>query len=239
MDRTQQLEVFKAQVENVKELEHAWRQLKRSINSDLIANDAPSARIHTKTLALVYCAWSEAVFSKLIHTPYGFELNEIEQIKTAQSSGIVNAWKKCIELASNKIASRAGNYVPNIRQSLVRLLDSYITRPSLIRNKVAHGQWVVALNRDNTSRNNELTAQISDLDIVKLDILHQAFIGLSEIVEAMIESPNRAFPRDYWPIVTRIETQLSRTSKFTLADKVTRLQAKAARTPTRHSREVL
>jgi len=74
MNRAQQLKIFQAQVKNIKELDVAWRHLKRSINSDLVSNNPVSARIHTKNLALVYCAWSEAVFSKLIHTPHGFEL---------------------------------------------------------------------------------------------------------------------------------------------------------------------
>ncbi len=42
-----------------------------------------SANVQTKILALVFSAWAEARFSKLIHTPYGFDLNEIRQIKAA------------------------------------------------------------------------------------------------------------------------------------------------------------
>jgi len=229
MNQDQKLKVFQAQVLNVRELEQAWRHLKRSINSDLIASNHTSARIHTKTLALIYCAWSEALFSKLIHTPYGFELGEIEQIKIAQRSSIVDAWIKCIELASAKIGARSGNYVPNIRQRLEVLVGRYIAEPSLVRNKIAHGQWVCALNRENTNINNDLTTQIGNLDIVYLDTLKEAFLGLSEIVEAMIESPTRAFHRDYWPILTRIEAHLQETAKHTLTDKIALLKNKASR----------
>jgi len=229
MDRAQQLEVFKAQVKNVRELEQAWRQLRLSINSDLVSQKYTSAKIHTKTLALVYCAWSEAVFSKLIHTPHGFELDEISQIKSAQRSSIVDAWKKCIELALSKVGSRNGNYLPNIRKRLERLVETYISSPSLVRNKIAHGQWVSALNRDNTNINQDLSLEINTLDIVKLDILRNSFLGLSQIVEAMIESPDRTFHRDYWPLITAIEDQLAKTARYSLSDKIALLQAKAAR----------
>lgn len=229
MNQDQKLQVFQAQVLNVRELEQAWRHIKRSINSDLVANNHTSARIHTKTLALIYCAWSEAIFSKLIHTPYGFELGEIEQIKTAQRTSIVEAWRKCIELASAKVGAGRSNYLPNVRQRLDRLVNKYISAPSLVRNKIAHGQWVHALNRENTNLNNELTAQISNLDVVYLDILREAFTGVSEIVEAMIESPNKAFQRDYWTILTKIESHLAATERYTLADKIARLKSKASR----------
>lgn len=168
-------------------------------------------------------------FSKLIHTPYGFELGEIEQIKIAQRASIVEAWRKCIELASAKVEAGKSNYLPNVRQRLERLVDKYISTPSLVRNKIAHGQWAHALNRENTNLNNELTAQISNLDVVYLDILREAFTGVSEIVEAMIESPNKAFQRDYWTILTKIESHLAATERYTLADKIARLKSKASR----------
>ncbi|MDH8434376.1 hypothetical protein [Klebsiella variicola] len=81
MDRAQQLIVFQSQTKNVKELDRAWRIAKISLNLALKNDRDTEARIHTKTLSLIYSAWTEALFSKLIHTPYGFELSEIEDIK--------------------------------------------------------------------------------------------------------------------------------------------------------------
>jgi len=229
MDTNTQLLIFQAQVKNIKELESTWTHLKRSIHSDLVSNNIVSAKMHTKVLALVYCALSEAMFSKLIHTPNGFALDEIAQIKTNQQTSIVNAWIKCIELASAKVGSTKGNYIPNVRQNILRLVSRYIEEPSLIRNKIAHGQWAIALNRDNTNVNLELTNEINLIDIVKLDVLKYALRGLSDIVEAMIESPDRAFHRDYWPILTDVEQHLVKSSKYTLKDKVTLMKAKRAR----------
>ncbi|WP_129643780.1 hypothetical protein [Peristeroidobacter agariperforans] len=229
MNREHQLRIFQAQVLNVKELDTAWRHLKRSIHADLVSDQQSSARIHTKTLALVYCAWSEAVLSKLVHTPHGFDLSEIEQIKSAQHSSIVNAWKKCIELAAAKVGKQTGSYVPNIRKRLEKLVRTYIEDPSLVRNKVAHGQWRVALNRENTEINATISQQIEALNVVQLDIWREAFLGLSEIVEAMIESPDRTFHRDYPKILARIEEHLEKTSGYSLDDKVAQLKLKASR----------
>ena len=63
------LEIFKAQTQNVRELISAKVHLNRSINCSLRSNNNVSVNIHTKLLALTFCAWSEANFLKLIHTP--------------------------------------------------------------------------------------------------------------------------------------------------------------------------
>ena len=226
MDRNTQLKVFKAQVENVQELEAAWRHVKRSINRDLVKGNKSAVRLHTKLLTLVYCAWLEASFSKLIHTPYGFDLSEIAQIQSASQNGIVNAWKECISIAALRVSSGRSNYVPNLIKKLNQLIEKYVEEPSLLRNKVAHGQWVKALNRNNVAINSELTNALNNLDVVKLDILRDACKGLCEIVEALIESPERTFHRDYWILLSKLEEHLARTSKFSLTDKIRLLKSK-------------
>lgn len=226
MDRNAQLSVFKAQVENVRELDAAWTHVKRSINRDLVKGNQSSVRLHTKLLTLVYCAWLEANFSKLIHTPYGFDLSEIVQIKSASRNSIVDAWKECINVAALRVNPGRSNYVPNLKQKLNQLIEEYVEEPSLLRNKVAHGQWVKALNRENSAVNNELTIAIGNLDVVKLNVLHDACKGLCKIVEALIESPKRTFHRDYWILLSELEERLARTSQFSLADKIAILKSR-------------
>ncbi len=132
--------MFRAQTVNLRMLEQSWKHTKRGIHRDLLANNKPSVVLQTKVLALIYCAWSEAAFSKLIHTPHGFELDEIRQIKAAgEKNGIIAAWKKCVALALKKVQSRNGSYIPNIKQGLGRLIKTYIEKPSHLRNK-----WLMA-----------------------------------------------------------------------------------------------
>ena len=81
MNNEQRLQVFIAQCDNVRGLASAFKQTKRVINQSLRRNKDNEVRDHTRTLALIYCAWSEASFSKMVHTPHGFTLDEIKQIK--------------------------------------------------------------------------------------------------------------------------------------------------------------
>ncbi|RTL56835.1 MAG: hypothetical protein EKK46_03975 [Rhodocyclaceae bacterium] len=227
MDRKKQLEVFQAQTANLRVLEQGWNHTKRGIHRDLIADNQPSVELQTKLLALIYCAWSETAFSKLIHTPHCFELDEIRQIKAAGEKGsIVTAWGKCVALALKKIQSRNGNYVPNVKQELGRLIKTYVEEPSQLRNKVAHGQWRIALNSKNTAQNPELTASLADIDLVKLDLLKEGCEGLCLIVESLIESPEKAFHRDYWPLLCQVKERLANSARFTLEAKTQLLKQK-------------
>ena len=99
MDNAARLDVYRAQTENVRMLNQARKQINKAINYALRKGDIVSSQVQTRILALVFCAWVEANFSKVIHTPYGFTLDEISQIKRAyQRPNLETGWKKCIEL---------------------------------------------------------------------------------------------------------------------------------------------
>lgn len=229
MNQQQRLSVFKAQTENVRELNSAWAHLKRSIHAQLLVGNDKSVEVHTRLLALTYCAWTEALFSKLIHTPHGFELDEIAQIKTeARANGVTAGWRKCIELSVRNVEAARAGHLANVTQTLRRLIDTYIEAPSILRNKIAHGQVFIALNRDNTDVNPELTSGISNLNVVVLDRHKTACQGLSDIVENIVESPQKGAMRDYWVLTQQITEHLQETASHTIEEKVAHLREKAA-----------
>ena len=230
MDREQQLKIFRAQTENVREIVKTWNHLQRTINRELVKDNTTSAVLHTKLLALVFCAWSEASFSKLIHTPHGLELDEIKQIKSLAKDNIVDGWEKCLELGLRKFSKKSkSNYIPNIKQRVERVIVEYVQEPRILRNKIAHGQWKIALNRKDQNTNENITQQINDINIVTLNIWRQSHQGLSNIIEALIESPNKAFHRDYWSEIVAVETLLNKTKNWSLEEKIKLLKEKKSR----------
>lgn len=224
-------EIFKAQVQNVRVLESTWTQIKRSINLAYKRGDEPFAAIQTKVLALVFCAYAEALFSRLLHTPNALTAAEIDQIKKAGKNNISRAWIKCIQIASSRIDGGKENHVPNLRRRLGKFVVQYIIVPSQVRNKVAHGQWVVALNSEGTALNQELTQQLADLDIVKLERMYQAFKSFVAIMDNIISSPNKAHWKFYWNHIATYEDKQKEMAKWTLQDKRNALQSKYARKP--------
>ena len=230
MDQNKRLAVYQAQTNNVKDIDKVRKQINRAINDALKRGDKVAVQALTKTMALVFCAWVEANFSKVIHTPYGFSLDEIQQIKKVyKEEGIEKGWEKCVELGTLKAAKRKNsNYVPNIRLELKRLIQQYIVEPSLLRNKIAHGQWAIALNRENTAENKQLTNSLSTLDVVTISRWFKVHGYISQIVESLIESPNKAFHRDYWVEIAELKQFVAKAENWSLEQKVNKLKQKPA-----------
>lgn len=237
MDDAGKLAVYQAQVENVRALESSIRQIRLNINSALRHNQPSIANSLTKVYAILFCAWAGANFSKVIHTPYGFSIDEILQIQTAKSGGIAAAWKMTVELGIRHLNASRGNFQPNARLKLFRSIEAHVYDPSLLRNKLAHGQWVVALNRTNDDIQGELTTRIQELDIIKVDGWRSCHQHLAQMIETLIESPKKAFVRDWWGAVVDLDNEMEQASQKTLAEHIARLRAKEERTRGRAKRK--
>ncbi|MGR5370738.1 hypothetical protein [Photobacterium damselae] len=219
-------EVFAAQTKNVQALEQAWRHINKAINSAYSCDQESTAETHTRLLAQVYCAFAEAVFSKIIHTPDALTPEEIAQVKTKGKRNIVEAWKRCVELVLKKVEGKNSGHVTNTKKKIFSLIDLYIYDPSLLRNKIAHGQWEIALNSNNTKVNADLTGKIQSLTVVDLYRSKEAFQSLFRIVEDIIESPNKAHQRDYWVHITEFETSQKKMATWTIENKISGLKKK-------------
>lgn len=217
MDEATREKIFAAQTKNVRKLEKAWVHLKRIINQLIYQNDESGLSIHTKFQALTYSAYAESLFIKLIHTPHTFTLDEISQVKQKGNNNIIEGWKKCLELALKRVdAGQKSNHIHNVRKKVLDLINAYVLDPSLIRNKIAHGQWVEALNNKMTNTNPDTTLRLEKIDPIKLEVNMSVFIGLYSIIEDIVTSPNKAHIRDYWSTLVNLETDLAKKRKWSL-----------------------
>jgi len=222
-------EVFFAQTRNVRGLTSAAKNLDRLINAALIKRDESQVAILTKLLCVTFNFWAEARFSKLIQTPYGFSDTERRQIRfdsNGRDSSLESRWQKCIATALSKVpSSRQTNEIPNCRRRLERIVQDVVIAPSKMRNKMAHGQWEIALNAEQTATNHIVTAQIDNIDCIAIGTWFEVFEHLAQIVENAIESPARTHRRDYWQHIVEIETILENRKKMTVHEKQARLIA--------------
>ncbi|WP_228933748.1 hypothetical protein [Paraburkholderia saeva] len=227
MTNEEKLEVYRAQVANVRMLEKAWNQQVRAINEYLVKGQEASLRLATRQLALLYSAHAEVVFSKAIHTPYGLSDTDISDIK---GQGTVPLqWHKALDLGLTRV-SAASIVVDTsaIRAKMSALIKQYIETPSIVRNKIAHGQWAIALNGKNTKVNNNLTAQVESLNVVELGTLHEACSRLANILELLIESPSNAFPRDFDAEINAHAQELAEMNSRTIETRIEQLKKKKA-----------
>ena len=169
--------------------------------------------------------------ARLLPLPRGFDLGEIDQIKVVfRTTGVVAGWKKAVELGLGHLDARRGNFLPNTRHRLERAIDTYVFNPSILRNKLAHGQWAVALNRENNDVQQELTSIIAGLDLIRIDGWTFCHEHLASMIENLIESPVKSFPRDWWAAVVALEEEIEKFARQTLTDHVALLKGKGIRT---------
>jgi len=217
--------IYKCSVSNVRELKKQRCNLKRLFNKCICHNDKPSFDTLTKLYALLYSSFAETCFLKMLHTPYGFSDELINQVLSQRN--LEQQRIKCLELAFQGIDSEANKRdIQNKKQILTKHIQTYIIQPSEIRNKIAHGQWKVALNSKNSNKNDETTGKIADLDFVKIDILFELYEKTAQVLEDLIESPQKTHFRDFYLHITKLEELIEKTKEWTFESKIKKIRGK-------------
>ena len=229
MTKDEIFQIHVLQSHNVRLLGKIKINLVREINHYLKRSDEYQVDIRTKLLALLYCAWSEAQFVQIVHTPNSFSSSEIDNIKQVKDrQGIVKGWNKMIEIALSKVGDwKKGSDLPNRRKKLLSIVKDYIQEPSLLRNKIAHGQWAVALNRGNTAENQGLTQKLKTLDFVEVTKWFKVHNYLGSIIRELVQSPQKNFHSNYWESLEELEAYLRKTENWSTTSKKVELSKKS------------
>lgn len=213
--------VYEASVENVSELRKRAKNVKRMINTALRNGKSYEVETLTKVYAMMYSSFAEVAFIKMIHTPYGFDDNKsvhddkIKQILNGRN--LEEKWKKCMEFALAYL-DKDGE-TANKKQKLERILQEYILNPSFIRNKIAHGQLKKCLNNECTRVNEDMTNKMSNLDYSQIDRYFKIYDLFSQIIEDLIESPQKAHYRNYYKRLVELEEYIKKTNDYCIEDK--------------------
>lgn len=218
--------VFSIQTENVRELDKSWEQGNRLINESLRTRDQATTTIQTKLMALLFSAYTEAIFSKLIHTPHALTKVEIDLLKVEFKKNSYLGWIACLNIIVDKITTKDQAYKDKVILLMNGLLENYIKEPSEVRNRMAHGQWVIALNSKNTQENNKITIRIEALDIIILTKYKKSFTLVSSIIEDLIESPDKAHVNTYQKKIDKFNHEQTKMSSWTLQGRIQKLKQK-------------
>jgi len=219
-------DLYVLQSRNVRHLKKVMNILFKDINKEIKKNDNEfQINSKTKIIALLYCALSEAQFLQIVYTPKGFTASEIGQIKGKRS--IAESWVTMIDLAMNKV----GNWNSNIdlrtrRNRIQTIIKTYIKEPQEIRNKIAHGQWIHALNSKGTKENENTTISIRELNVVTIKIWSKVHQLLAYIVRDLVQSPQKGFHRFYWINLVKLEDFLLESSAWSMENKIERIKNK-------------
>jgi len=216
---------YTAYVTNVQDFLSAETEIRRTINRSLKSGKGLSVKVQTKVYALLYSTFSEANFMKMILTPYGLENIYVEEI--LKQNSIQEKWFKCVELAFLKFKNKnKGSEIPNKTLEIKRIIQKFIVDPSIIRNKIAHGQLTVALNSNTTNLNPQITAQLQDIHFVQVYRWFEINKRLCSIIEDLIESPNKAHHHNYYAKFQELEQFVLRTNAWTTETKLNTVSMK-------------
>lgn len=220
---------YEIQTHNVRELNKAWKQTTRLINESYRLKNTDAAEIQTKLLSLLFTAYTEAIFSKLIHTPCALTDAEIGILKAKFKQNSFVGWKHCLNTMVAKISSKSQQEKESIKTEIRNILNVYIKLPSEMRNRLAHGQWSIALTGDNTRKNSDITQRIDSINVVKLEQYKISFDLMALIMEDLVESPNKAHIDQYGKRLNKFNSEQAKMATWTLQGRLDRLTPKPAR----------
>lgn len=210
-------EIFRASVLNVKDLEKQRKRITSLVNRAIREKKDSDLNSMTKLYALLYSAYAEVSFLKLIHTPNAFENSEINQIESKRN--LEEKWCKCVELAFKRLNNMSNlGEIANKKQTLNRILEKYIIKPSQMRNKIAHGQWIECLNNTCTKVNCDATLEMQQLDFVKIDRYFLIYKKFQQCVLDLMLSPSTHY-RDYYTIIVGLEEYIESTKEWSIETK--------------------
>lgn len=216
MPPTKNYNVFKACVVNFRKLDSTRKDFGKLLNEQIPRRTDADIHHLGQISALLFSVWAEARFLKIIYTPYGFDSGEIDSILACSS--LEQKWCRAIDIALRH-AKRSDLQRYKIRSRLRKLVRDYVVGPTLLRNKLAHGQWAIALNNSASAINSSTTASLAQMDAIRVDLWYTVFGRLAELVESLIESPEKEFQREYWAFIDSIENEVRERKKWTIESK--------------------
>lgn len=145
--------MYEAATSNYREVERALTQVERTITSAIKRNDRSAVQALTRVQLLVVSVKAEARLIRILHTPKGLTASQRSQVLAEDQA--IERWRKIVSDAFRR------HYRVRLSHDLADVLDhdtlaKYNTLSSLIenelrliislRNKLAHGQWIVPFN---------------------------------------------------------------------------------------------
>jgi len=220
-------DIYILQSRNVRKLDKVKKSMVRELNRQSKRNNNFDMEVKTKLISLLYSAWSEAQFVQILHTPKGFFPRELKAISDKRDSGgIISGWYLMIQIAISKVLNEINfKDIATREDKLKSIIKGNIEKQSILRNKIAHGQWVHALNRPHTAEGPQ-TDELNNLDYVQIDRLFSIHKYLGSIVRDLVQSPKKGFHNNYHNIISELEGYVNLTKDWNSQTRKTKLNSR-------------
>ena len=200
-----QSEIAKAHKKNLDALLKATTQVNRALNQAIKNNDDLNERIYIRILVMLWMTWAECKLNSLL-TLSQVTKEDREYIEK-NSKNEHDRWRLLFDyffrhryLGNNWNRSIDGINLGRTTfyryQAVIDLIDNKVALFIEIRNRLAHGQWHIALNYDLSAQNPQLTQTLWRLTKTDVLILKRLLIVLSSIISDLISSKS-AFEKNF------------------------------------------
>lgn len=185
-------------------LESAISVVQLNIKESIRRNEQSQVDAFTRILAQLVNSWIEVRVLKLIYEPNAFTEDQVEEILNIQ---VLNAkWKKALFYSYSKSfkISDPSKIQDDRYKYLSDLINSDFLESNIVRNKLAHGQWKYAFNKELTAINDDITKRVNDENVMKLQIKMKIFKDIAQIIHDLTVS-KPTFERDFDKYVSRVK----------------------------------
>lgn len=131
----------------------------------------------------------------------------INQIKCNAENG----WKEKLQEINQTYIERELE-IEHQKTTIENYLENYIDKQSKVRNKIAHGQWVIALEPNNKNIDTILTEELENLNVVSIMKEFEVHTILGDIIRHLVQSPNKEFDKNYQTNIKKLEIYLNKMS---------------------------
>lgn len=182
-------EYLSLHTKNRRKVQIAISHLTRALNTAIRRHEQDSIYVHARCLIILWVALYENSMDCVLHSANKITFQERRDIIALPSLNL--QWIRLLEICFTKYYQRpstsglsklslgATNF---LRYTEVRkILETDVAGVIEIRNRLAHGEWHIALNSDGTDKRQDLTTQIWKLgkkDVMYCEVLFKNIIEL-------------------------------------------------------------
>jgi len=193
-------------------LSKAIVQMNRSLNESIQRKDKEKEYVQARCLFLLWVSWMEVSMDLILHSAN--KLTEAERKSIVACRREIDRWNLCLDLCFAK------HYLTGKKRSLTKInlgptafyrfqelkaiLKDYIDPYIEIRNRLAHGQWMIAINSEGSGKNQDLTTRLMVLSKKELLLVKMMVKNFVNLVNVLACSKNE-FEKKYDETISKME----------------------------------
>ncbi len=201
--------MFKQHQKNLKALELTIERIQSDIRRYISISDEKNEHLeetiysYTKILSHLISSWIEVRVLKLAYEENAFSSENITAILLAKE--FKGKWETALNIAickaynlksNTSIASQLPFTTRKRYEELMAIIEDELQISYQIRNRIAHGQWVIAFTNDLSKPSPDLTGRLKQENIVTLQLKYKLFKSLAQTIHDLAVSP-KTFERDF------------------------------------------